>query len=190
MGGRWGGARGPRSTSYPRRPHATHRATTRDRPYRSTPEPRCPSRGIRRIPHTPCHLAVERQNVLFAKCRGLSWAPVEGDNGAAHTSASRSTPGVGLRRIPHTRAPFGSRTDNSAALKIKGHVSCGRPLFAISVGASLVGARWGGARGPRSTSYPRRPRWSGQGAVDHVLRHIRAASTPPIGRPHTPWDRP
>ena len=74
MGARWGGARGPRSTSYPRRPHATHRATTRDRPYRSTPEQWCwPRVGIRRISNVPRPLAMRRKNGLTnIKCRGVS----------------------------------------------------------------------------------------------------------------------
>ena len=76
MAAYWGVARGPRSTSYPRRPHSATRATTRDRPYRSTPEPRCrPRVGIRRIPHVPRPLALYRQNVPFAvRCRGVSWS--------------------------------------------------------------------------------------------------------------------
>ena len=146
--------------SYPRRPHSATRATTRDRPYRSTPEPRCrPRVGIRRIPHVPRPLALYRQNVPFAvRCRGVSWS-------LSHKSSSLEftvprSPSVddilsiyGVFQSQHPRrCPI---PDRQARHKLR-------------VGTSETGSLWA-------------PVGVGQGNL--VLRQIRAAHTPPLGRP-------
>ena len=160
MAAYWGVARGPRFTSYPRRPHFATQATTRDRPYRSTPEPRCrPRVGIRRIPHAPCLLALYRQNVPFAvRCRGVSWS-------LSHKSSSLEftvprSPSVddilsiyGVFQSQHPRrCPI---PDRQARHKLR-------------VGTSETGSLWA-------------PVGVGQGNL--VLRQIRTARPPPLGRP-------
>ena len=152
MAAYWGVARQPRSASDPCRPHSATRATTRDRPYRSTPEPRCrPRVGIRRIPHAPCLLALYRQNVPFAvRSRGrLLWAPVgvgqprSASDPCRPLSATRATtrdrpyrstpeprcrPRVGIRRIPHAPCLLALYRQNVPfAVRCRG-VSYGRPL--------------------------------------------------------------
>ena len=176
MGARWGGARGPRSTSYPRRPHATHRATTRDRPYRSTPEQWCrPRVGIRRIPNVPRPLAMRRKNALTnIKCRGVSRGrPLGRGKGTTFYVIS----------APPTRHPSGDHK--------------GSPLQ-VNPRTMVLASRWYSPDSAHPVPFggrvPKRPvcdqcrgvsceRPLGRGKCNLVLRHIRAAHTPPIGRP-------